>query len=208
MSELSARQHALRIAALEALSEAVKAEYENARAEAMPVFASKYADDGNDRQAVLLPSGEKVGQITIKAPVKAAEMPAGALMDWCAEHFPTAIEEYIDPAALNSLDVIAAVRDKVPNAVRTRVRPGTAKALAEEIVVSGGHLDDKTTGETEQVATVTTGEPTGAFAFTGGKSTERRERLMAELLAGRLQGVVGFGPIALPAPEAGEAKAA
>lgn len=205
MSEMSARQHALRIAALEALSEAVKAEYEQARAEAMPVFASKYADEGNDRQAVLLPSGEKVGQITIKAPVPHAEMPDGALMDWCVEHFPAAVEEYIDPAALNSLDVIAAVRDKIPNAVRTRVRPSTAEALAKEIVKSGGRLDDKRTGETEQVATVTTGKPTGAFAFAGANSTERRERLMAELLAGRLQGVVGFGPIALPAAEAREA---
>lgn len=205
MSEMTARQHALRIAALEALSVAAVAEYEKARAEAMPVFASKYADDGNDRQAVLLPSGEKVGQITIKAPVPHAEMPDGALMDWCAEHFPAAIEEYIDPAALESLDVIAAVRDKLPGVIRTRVRPSTVKALAEEIVKSGGHLDDKRTGETEQVATVTTGKPTGAFAFTGANGTERRERLMAELLAGRLQGVIGFGPLALPAPEAGEA---
>ena len=57
MSEMTARQHALRIAALEALADAVATEYAKARAEAEPVFASKYADEGNDRQAVLLPSG-------------------------------------------------------------------------------------------------------------------------------------------------------
>ena len=66
-------------------------------------------------------------------------------------------------------------------------------------------LDDKRTGEAEQVATVTAGKPTGAFAFTGANSAERRARLMAELLAGRLQGVVGFGPLALPATESQEA---
>jgi hypothetical protein len=198
---LTARQHALRIAALEALSEAVKAEYEKARAEAEPVFAAKYAEEGNDRQAVLLPSGEKVGQFTIKAPAPVVDMPADALLDWCRDHFPHAVEEYIDPAHLGSADVIAAVRDKLPDLIRQRVRPATAKALTEEIVKGKGLLADRHSGEAEKVATVTPGQPTGAFAFTDGKSGERRARIMAELLAGRLQGVIGFGPLALPAPE-------
>jgi hypothetical protein len=45
---------------------------------------------------------------------------------------------------------------------------------------------------------VTPGKATGAFAFTGANSGERRHRLMAALLAGELRGVVGFGPLALP----------
>jgi len=199
MSPMSAREHALRIATLEALKEAVNAEYEKARAEAEPVFAAKYADEGNDRQAVLLPSGEKVGQITIKAPAPAVDMPADALLDWCLEHFEAAVEEYIDPAAVNSADVIAAVRDKLPDAIKARVRPATAKALTEEILKGKGLLADRRTGEAEQVATVTAGQSTGAFAFTGANSGERRARLMAALLAGELRGVVGFGPLALPA---------
>jgi hypothetical protein len=207
MSGLTARQHALRIATLEALAEAVAAEYAKARAEAEPVFASKYADDGNDRQAVLLPSGEKVGQITIKAPSpvvgKPEDAPAGwslddALLDWCLERFPAAVEEYIDPAKVGSLDVIAAVRDKIPDAVKTRVRPATAKALTEEIKAAKGLLADRHSGEAERIAAVTPGKPTGAFAFTGANSGERRRRLMAALLAGELGGVVGFGPLALP----------
>jgi hypothetical protein len=199
MSEMNARQHALRIAALEALADAVATEYAKARAEAEPVFAAKYADEGNDRQAVLLPSGEKVGQITIKAPSPVVDMPKDALLTWCEEHFPAAVEEYIDPAKVSSADVIAAVRDKLPDAIRFRVRSATVKALTEEIVKGKGLLADRRTGEAEQVATVTHGKPTGAFAFTGANSAERRQRLMAALLAGELRGVVGFGPLALPA---------
>lgn len=197
---MTARDHALRIAALEALADAVATEYERARREAEPVFAAKYADEGNDRQAVLLPSGEKVGQITIKAPAPVVEMNGGkdALLDWCCEHFPSAVEEYIDPAKVSSADVIAAVRDKLPDVILHRVRPGTAKALTEEIVKGGGLLADRISGEAEPVATVTPGKATGAFAFTGANSGERRARLMAALLAGELRGVVGFGPLALP----------
>ncbi len=200
---MNAREHALRVAALEALKEAVTAEYERARQEAEPVFAAKYAEEGNDRQAVLLPSGEKVGQLTIKAPVPSVEMTGGpdGLLEWCGEHFPAAVEEYIDPAKVSSGDVIAAVRDKLPDCILTRVRPATAKALTEEIVKGKGLLADRRSGEAEPVATVTPGQPTGAFAFTGANSGERRQRLMAALLAGELGGVVGFGPLALPAGE-------
>jgi len=200
MSEMTAREHALRIATLEALADAVATEYAKARAEAKPVFAAKYAEEGNDRQAVLLPSGEKVGQITIKAPAPVVDMNGGpdALLDWCCEHFPSAVEEYIDPGKVSSADVIAAVRDKLPDCIRVRVRPGTAKALTEEIVKGKGLLADRLSGEAEQVAAVSHGKPTGAFAFTGANSAERRARLMAALLAGELRGVVGFGPLALP----------
>ena len=196
---VTAREHALRIATLEALKEAVIAEYESARAAAEPVFAAKYAEEGNDRQAVLLPSGERIGQLTIKAPAPVVDMPAAALRAWCREHCPAAVEEYIDPACLGSTDVIAAVRDKLPDCIKTRVRAATAKALTEEIVKGGGLLADRHSGEAEKVATVTPGSPTGAFAFTGANSAERRARIMAELLAGRLSGVIGFGPLALPA---------
>ena len=208
MRAMSARDHALRIATLEALADAVATEYAKARAEAEPVFASKYADDGNDRQAVLLPSGEKIGQITIKAPGAVVTEPEDALpgwrlddalLGWCGEHFEAAVEEYIDPGSINSLDVIAAVRDKLPDVIRTRVRPATAKVLTDEIVKGKGLLADRRDGEAAQVATVTPGKATGAFAFTGANSGERRHRLMAALLNGELRGVVGFGPLALPA---------
>ena len=51
------------------------------------------------------------------------------------------------------------------------------------------------------------GEVTGAFSFTDQNSAHRRNRIMAELFAGRLRDVVGFGPLALPGaePEASDA---
>jgi hypothetical protein len=195
------REHALRVATLEALKEAVIAEYEGARAAAESAFAAMYEEEGNDRQAVLLPSGEKIGQLTIKAPAPVVDMPPDGLLTWCREHFPFAVEDYIDPAHMGSADVIAAVRDKLPDLIRQRVRPGTAKVLTEEIVKGKGLLADRSSGEAERVATVTPGEVSGAFAFTDRNGPERRARLLAELLAGRLPGVIGFAPVALPPGE-------
>ena len=104
------------------------------------MFASKYADEGNDRQAVLLPSGEKVGQITIKAPVPSAwTCPTARSWTGAASISPPPSRSTSTRRKVGSLDVIAAVRDKLPDCIRTRVRPATAKALAEEIVTSGGH---------------------------------------------------------------------
>jgi hypothetical protein len=195
---VTAREHALRVSTLEALKEAVCAEYEAARTAAESAFATLYTEEGNDRQAVLLPSGEKIGQLTIRAPSPVVDMPPDGLLSWCREHFPAAVEEYVDPAHMGSADVIAAVRDKLPDLIRQRVRPGTAKALTEEIVKGGGLLADRMSGEAERVATVTPGEVSGAFAFTDRNGPGRRARLLAELLAGRLPGVIGFGPVALP----------
>jgi hypothetical protein len=202
---VTAREHALLVAALEAAAETFAAEYAKARQAAEPVFAAKYAEEGNDRQAVLLPSGERIGQVTIKAPAPDVDMPDGALLEWCREHFPAAVEEFIEPSALGSSDVIEAVRAKVPGVIGTRVRPATAKALREALIKGKGFLADTRTGEASKVATVTDGTCTGAFAFTGGKSAERRERIMAELLAGRLRDVISFGPAAITAgdPDAG-----
>lgn len=203
MSEpLTAREHALRIAALEALAAAVTAEYEKARAEAEPVFAAKYAEDGNDRQMVLLPSGEKVSQITIKAPAPSVRFQEDRVEAWAAGVIGDgAFEEYIMPAAIGTRQVIDAVKDAHPELVKTRLRPGTAKKLAEQAVKGGGWLKDEETGEKAQVADVSPGTCTGSFSFTGNDREARRARIMAELLAGRLAGVVGFGPLALPAEE-------
>ena len=201
---MTPREHALRVAAQEALLDAVATEYEQIRAEAEAAFAAMLTEDGTDRIAVLLPGGEKVDRITVKVPAAEVSMPGGtasALLDWCRDHFPAAIEEYIDPAAAGSADVVAAVRDKLPEVIRQRVRPGTAKALLKEIEDSGGFLTDRVTNKPERVATVTPGTVTGAFAFTGNNARERRTRIMAALLAGEMPGVISFGPLALPAAE-------
>jgi hypothetical protein len=200
---LTPRQHALRVAAQEALLDAVSTEYARIRAEAEEAFAAMLTEEGTDRIAVMLPDGEKLDRITVKVPGPQVSMDGGGapsvLLDWAREHFPAAVEDYIDPAATGSADVIEAVRAKVPDVIRQRVRPGTVKALMAEIEQSGGFLADRRTDEPVKVATVEPGTVTGAFSFTGSNARERRARIMSELLAGRLQGVIGFGPLALPA---------
>lgn len=202
---MTPREHALRVAAQEALLDAVSTEYEKIRAEAEEAFADMLTEDGTDRVAVLLPGGEKLDRITVKVPPPAVSMNGGgapsALLEWALEHFPAAVEEYIDPAATGSTDVIEAVKAKVPDVIRQRVRPGTAKVLMKEIEDSGGFLADRRTDEPSQVATVAPGTVTGAFAFTGNNARERRARIMAALLAGEMPGVISFGPLALPSPE-------
>jgi len=206
---MTPREHALRVAAQEALLDAVSAEYVKIRTEAEAAFAVMLTEDGQDRIAVMLPDGEKLDRITVKVPPRTVTLDGdspSALLDWCRIHFPAAVEEYIDPAAVDSTDVIEAVKAKVPGVIRERVRAATARVLMSEITKSEGFLADRRTQKPGKVATVTEGTVTGAFAFTGDNAKERRERIMAKLLAGELPGVVSFGPLlALPAPEVSDA---
>lgn len=210
MSEpMTARDHALKVAALEAAAHAFTEAYEKARAEAEPVFAAKYTEDGNDRQMILLPSGEKVSQVTIKAPVPSVRVMEDRVEAWAAGVVGDgAFEEYILPAAIGSRQVIEAVKAAHPELVKRRLRPATAKKLAGEAVKGGGWLLDEATGEKAQVADISPGTVTGAFAFTGNDSAARRARLMEEIVSGRLRDVIGpvFGP--LPLPRGGESDAA
>lgn len=198
---LTARDHALRVAALEAAAKAFTDAYEKARKEAEPVFAAKYTEEGNDRQMVLLPSGEKISYLTIKAAPVIVDAVEGQPEQWAADHIgDEAFEEYILPAAVTSKKVVAAVKAVHPELVKRRLRPATAKRLVEQAAKAGGWLQDEETDDKQHVATIRTGEVTGAFAFTGQDGEQRRARLMAELLAGRLRDVIGevFGPQALP----------
>ena len=189
------REHALKVAALEALVEAAKKEYARARADAQEAFKTVRAD-GQSQQRVLLPDGEDIGLISIRDGGWAVDMPNGVLLAWCLEHFPEAVEEYVEPSALDSADVIDVIRDKFPELVRRRVRPSTADELVKQVIDTKGYLTDD--GEPFKVATVTPNAPTGAFAFAGGGAQRRRDRIMTEWLAGRLA-EIGFGPRALPA---------
>jgi hypothetical protein len=204
----SPREHALRVAALEALLEAVKAEYKTARDEAEAAFAVAYTQDANDRVMVMLPGGEKVGQVTIKAAPPVVSMLNGGLDGWAAGHIgEEAFEEFIPESVLGSREVLAIIKAALPEVVGRRLRPATAKKLTDQLVKSGGVLDDAATGERDRVADVSPGEVSGAFAFTDAQSALRRARIMAALLGGDpgLRELVGFGPLALPAPEASDA---
>ena len=203
MSEpLSPRQAALRAAALEAVAVVFTAEYEKARGEAGPVLAAMYRE-GNDRQAVLLPDGEKIGQLTVKAPAPEVTWTReDTLEDWAREHIGDgAFEDYAPETVLSSREVLAIIKAAKPELVATRMRPGTRKKLLAEVVKSGGFLEDKDEGTKDRVADVAEGEVTGAFAFTDQNSAHRRNRIMQELFNGGLRDVIGFGLPALPAAE-------
>jgi hypothetical protein len=199
---LTARDHALRVATLEALRNLVTAEYEQARAEAEQVFAAKYRDEGNDRQMVMLPSGEKIGQVTIKAAPPVVSMLNGGLEDWAREHIgDEAFEEFVPESVLASREVLAIIKAANPSLLGRRLRPATARKLMAEVLKSGGWLEDPGGHGGEQVAEVTPGAVTGEFSFTDQKAAARRERLVAELRGGNagLRELAGFGPLALPA---------
>jgi hypothetical protein len=193
------REHALRVAALEALVEAAKKEYAAARAEAEEAF-KKVRADGQPQQRVLLPDGEDVGLISIKDGGYSVDMPEERLLAWCREHNPGAVEEYVDPSAWFSADVIAVVKDKFPGLIRERVRPGTVDELVAQVIDTKGYLTAD--GEKFKVAEVTRNLPNGSFQFAGGAgaSRYRRDRIMTELLRGNqaLRELIGFGPLALP----------
>lgn len=194
------REHALRVAALEALSAAVKAEYETARKEAEEAFKTARAD-GARQQEVILPDGTAAGLIAIKEGAQVVTVREAALLAFVSEHNAEGVEEYIDSAAWNRLDVIEVVKAVFPEAVSKRVRPAVRAAYVKQAEdAPGGFLAriDEATGEKTEVITVAKGKPTGEFAFAGGKSDQRRAAVMAALQSDRgLRAQVLGGALAL-----------
>lgn len=188
---------ALKVAVLDAVASKAADDLKKARAEAEGLFAvtGKLFPQVN----VVLPDGRHVGRLTVKeaAPrvIFNSANPA-ILADWCRDHYPDGLEEYVDPDAFSSLDVIAAVKAKVPAVVRSRLRTTAAEALLAEIKASGGWLEDKATKEREKVAEVKDGGITGEFAFSDQKGPQRRAAIIDAWRAG----VIDLAPmLALPA---------
>lgn len=196
MSGLTPREHALRVAVLEAITEMAKAEYAKARADAQLAFAAVRADGGK-QQAVMLPDGTEIGMVSIKAGVTDVTADDAELLAWVREHVPDGIESYIDPAALTDAEVIDMIRACFPGAVKERVRGSTRAALVAEMIDSGGFVTDKETGEIELLGMVESHKPTGAFALNGSGAKQRRERIVAEWQRGKLW-EIALGPLALP----------
>lgn len=193
---MTARDHALRVAVLTAVSELAARELKKARAEAEGLFAG-LREDGQSQQKVLLPGGEEVGLISIKAGAVVTETDEDALLAWVREHCPGELEECIDGTALLNLDVIELVRAVFPGLVKVRVRDSARKKLIAEAAESGGWVADCVTGEKGRVADVEGHPPTGAFSYRPGPGTT--ERVVAGWLSGRLA-VPGLnGPLALAA---------
>lgn len=202
--QLSARDHALRVAVLEAILEAAKAEYSKARKAAEPEFAAVRADGGK-QLAVMLPGGDEIGLVSIKAgAVEVTVDDEDALMAWVREHCPDEIEQHADPGILSDAEVLDMLSACFPGSVKERVRPSARAALEKEMEDSGGFITDKETGETAKLGTVETRRPTGAFVLAGAGAQARRERIVAEWQRGSLR-EIALGPLALPAAADGTA---
>lgn len=199
-SAMTARDHALRVAVLDALQDTVDKAYKAARKEAEPVFKAARID-GQTQQKVLLPDGEEIGLISIRSGSPGVTMAEADLEGWVREHCPDGIEDYIDPAAVANLDVIEVVRAVFPHLVKSRIRQSVRDALLKEIKDTGGWLVDEVTAEKAKIAEVTTHQPTGTFSYRAGAGTP--QRIVAEWLAGNLAGVDLGGMLAL-SPAAGD----
>jgi hypothetical protein len=197
MNDMTVQEHVLKVAVLEALTEAAKAEYARARGDAEDAFKRHCAADGNPRQAVTLPDGMKIGQLTIKAAVTDVDVTEDALMAWTREHNPDGIEEYVVPGTWTNTEVIAMVKACFPGTVRERMRPATGEALRQELIKAGGKITDEETGET-LTGEVKEHDPNGSFSFAGASSKPRRAAIMRAWRAGELN-EVGLGALAIGA---------
>ena len=195
MTELTPREHSLRVAVLDVISKEFAGMLKVARQDAEPVFGPARAD-GQSQQKVMLPDGTEIGLVSIKAGGKQVDAPEAALEAWAAEHVPDAIEEYVNERDANSADVLDVLRAVFPDLVKKRIRTATRAALVKEIEESGGYLVDKVTGDKEKVAEVTDLKPTGAFAYRPGK--DARDQVIAAWRRGDLE-KIGVGMLVLPA---------
>lgn len=194
---MTPREHALRVAVLEAILESAKSELSKARKAAEPEFAA-VRRDGGKQQAVMLPDGTEIGLISIKAGPVTVNAPEDKLMAWVREHCPDEIEQYVTDAALADAEVIDMIGACFPGSVKERLRSSARAALVSEMTESGGFVADKDSGELTQLGTVENHKPTGAFTLNGVGAQARRKQIVAEWQRGNLR-EIALGPLALPA---------
>jgi hypothetical protein len=180
---LTPRDHALRVAVVKALGDEVADVQKAARSEAEAEFAGIRAD-GQTQQKVLLPDGDEIGLISIKAGAKVTDPKNAEIDAWVDEHLPDDREDYIIPTFATHPDIIKWVKARFPDAVASRIRPATKAALLKEAEDNDGYVTDKDTGEKAKIADVSTGKPTGAFSYRPGPGA--RQRIITEWREGRL----------------------
>ena len=191
---MSGRDAALRVAVLSALLDTVKAEHAKAREAAEEEFRGLRAD-GHRQQAVMLPGGEEIGLISIRAGTPTLRADEDAVLAWAREHIPDGTEEVLTAAAAADPEVISMVKACFPGRVREQVRPSVRAVLVKAMTENGGLVIDEESGEAVRLGEVTEHAPTGAFSYRPGKGAT--DRVIGEWRAGRLGDVV-FGPLALP----------
>jgi len=196
---MTPREHSLKVAVLGTLLDKVKAAYADARKEAEAEFAG-IRKDGIPQQKVMLPDGTEIGLISIKAASPEIVPDSDtALMDWCRENFPQAIEPYVIAGATDAAEVTEVIAALFPHLVKDRIRASHLAAFHKQISETGGYLINED-GEKAKVASVKQHDPSGAFSYR--PATGAQDRIMAEWQAGNLR-EVALGPLALPAEDAG-----
>jgi len=133
------------------------------------------------------------------------------VLDLLMRECPEALGVHVKPEMLGDPRVLDLLRGKFPELVSSRVRPGSLKAYVAEARKSGenapkGWLFDPETGERLHLVTETQQDPSGAFAFNGAETADRRRAVIEALAAGdpvvRAIAFGAVGAIALVAEEA------
>jgi hypothetical protein len=130
----------------------------------------------------------------------------GLLLEKCPDMFDLRLRS----GALDDPRVLDLLRGELPEFVSSRVRPSALKAYVKEAAKVAensprGWLLDPESGERLQLVTETQEPPTGAFAFNGSETADRRRAVMAALAAGDpVVRAIAFGAVGelRPSPEA------
>lgn len=108
------------------------------------------------------------------------------VIDLLLEKRPDLIGVHLVPRALEDPEALALIAAELPDLVSSRVRPSALRAYVKEAQkveenAPKGWLFDPAGGERLQLVTETQGKPSGAFAFIGAESEQRRAAVMAAL---------------------------
>ena len=108
------------------------------------------------------------------------------VIDLLLEKRPDLIGVHLKPGALDDPEALALIAAELPDLVSSRVRPSALRAYVKEAQqvtehAPKGWLFDPEGGERLQLVTETQEKPTGAFAFIGAESEQRRAAIMSAL---------------------------
>lgn len=213
---MTPQEAALRVAVLDAIVAEAEAELERTRAEAVGVFKAAIDSTGFRAAAgalqvdIPLPGGRVIGRLSVKAGAKHTDKTTDdiGLHEWIAERNPDGLEEYVTAAALADPRVLPLLRKHCPDLLSSRVRAGTRQAYLAEAGKTAegkpkGVLVDPASGERLTLVTETSAQepPTGAFAFIGAETDDRRRAVMEALAAGDpAVRAIAFGAVGALAP--------
>jgi hypothetical protein len=194
----------LKVAALAAMVAFFEEQYTQARQDAQTAFRTS----GIKKIGIKLPDGEEVGEITVKEPTPAIQaIDEDALVGHVERFTPGEIEEYLDPAALLDQELIEYCRTRRDDLLKKRVRQVWRDEMKKQALKNDGFVIDEVKGESTKVATIVKPKADGSFALAADKYGQRADRLMTELLAGRLGNLVELPTLDSPAIESEPAPA-